>query len=66
MQEMLVQSLGRKIPGEKTATLQYSHPEKYHGERSLTGHSPQGHKRVGHNVATKQQQQTILNLLFSH
>ena len=28
---------------------------KYHGQRSLEGYSPLGRKRVGHDVATKQQ-----------
>ena len=32
-------------------------PEKSHGQRSLMGYSPQGHKRVGHDLVTKQQQQ---------
>ena len=32
-------------------------PGKSHGQRSLVGCSPWGHKRVGHNLATKQQQQ---------
>ena len=27
-----------------------------HGQRSLAGYSPWGHKRVGHKLATKQQQ----------
>ena len=31
-------------------------PGKSHGQRSLVGYSPQGHKRVGHDLATKQQQ----------
>ena len=26
-----------------------------HGQRSLAAYSPWGHKRVGHNLATKQQ-----------
>ena len=30
-------------------------PRKSHGRRSLMGYSPQGHKRVGHDLATKQQ-----------
>ena len=30
-------------------------PEKSHGQRNLAGYSPWGHKRVGHNLATKQQ-----------
>ena len=29
---------------------------KSHGQRSLIGYSPWGHKRVGHNLATQQQQ----------
>ena len=31
-------------------------PGKSHGQRSLAGYSPRGHKRVGHGLATKQQQ----------
>ena len=30
-------------------------PRKFHGQRSLAGYSPWGHKRVGHNLTTKQQ-----------
>ena len=30
-------------------------PEKSHGHRSLKGYSPWGHKRVRHDLATKQQ-----------
>ena len=32
-------------------------PGKYHGQRSLAGYSPWNHKRVGHDLATKQKQQ---------
>ena len=32
-------------------------PGKSHGQRILADYSPWGHKRVGHNLATKQQQQ---------
>ena len=32
-------------------------PGKSHGQRSLPGYSPRVHKRVGHNLAIKQQQQ---------
>ena len=32
-------------------------PEKSHGQRSLVGCSPPGHKRVRHGLATKQLQQ---------
>ena len=31
--------------------------QRIHGQRSLAGYSPWGHKRVGYNLATKQQQQ---------
>ena len=34
-------------------------PEKFHGQRSLAGYSPWGQKRVGHNLATKQQQPKV-------
>ena len=29
-------------------------PEKFHGQRSLEGYSPWGHKRVGCDLVTKQ------------
>ena len=29
-------------------------PEEFHGQRSLEGCSPWGHKRTGHDLATKQ------------
>ena len=45
-------------------------PGEFYGQKSLAGYSPQGSKTVGHNLATKQQQQfikemelVILNLL---
>ena len=31
-------------------------PGKSHGQRSLAGYSPWGHKRVGHDLVTKEQQ----------
>ena len=31
-------------------------PGKSHGQRSLEGHSPWGHKRVRHDLGTKEQQ----------
>ena len=37
-------------------------PEKSHGQRSLMGYSPQGHKRVGHVLVTKQQQQQHMRI----
>ena len=38
---------------------------KSHRQRSLAGYSPWGLKRVGHNLETKQQQQTYTMLGFS-
>ena len=32
---------------------------KMHGQRSLAGYSPWGHKIVGHDLAAKQQQQNL-------
>ena len=57
MQEMRVQFLGWEdhLEKEMTTQLQYSclgNPM----ERSLAGYSPWGHKRVAHNLATKQKQ----------
>ena len=36
-------------------------PGKSHGQRSLVGYSPWGHKRVRHDLATKQQQESIVH-----
>ena len=45
-------------PGERNGNpLRYSCLGKSHGQRSLAGYSPWGHKRVGHDLVTKQQQQ---------
>ena len=46
VQETWVQSLGRKDPLEKEManSFQYSCLEKSHGQRSLAGHRPWGHK----------------------
>ena len=49
--------LGRS-PGEGNNNLLIVLPGKSHGQRSLVGYSPWGHKRVGHHLATKQQQYT--------
>ena len=35
---------------------------KLHGQRSLAGYSPMGHKRVGYNLVTEQQQQGIYGI----
>ena len=54
------------IPGSGIApregngnSLQYSCLEKSHGQRSLAGYCPRGCKRVGYNLATRQQQRSI-------
>ena len=46
-------------------------PGKSHGQRSLAGCSPWGRKRLGHDLATKQQQQqhspsyiVVVNFIF--
>ena len=45
MQEPQVQSLGQEYPLEKEmATLSRFLPAEFHGERSLVGYSPWGHK----------------------
>ena len=49
--------LGRS-PGEGNSNSLIFLPGKSHGQRSLVGYSPWGHKRVGHDLATKQQQYT--------
>ena len=47
MQEMWVQSLGRKDPLEKeTATQSIFLPGKSHGEKNLVGYSPLGRKEL--------------------
>jgi len=52
-----VSALGSS-PGERNGNpLRYSCLGKSHGQRSLAGYSPWGHKRVGHDLVTKQQQQ---------
>ena len=39
-------------------------PEKFHGQKSLVGHSPLGCKRIGHDLATMQQ--TTYPLTITH
>ena len=53
IQETQVWSLGEDDPLEKEmATHSIFMPRESHGQRSLVGYSPWGHKRVGHNWAT--------------
>ena len=47
IQETWIWSLGQEDPQEKEmATHSAFLPGKYHGQRSLEGYSPWGHKRV--------------------
>ena len=41
-------------------------PGKSHGQRSLVGYSKWGHREVGHDLSTKQQQGTIYFLFNSY
>ena len=51
----------RKIPWRRKWQLTPVFlPAKSHGQRSLEGYSPGGHKRVGRDLATKQQLQKII------
>ena len=55
VQETWVWSLGQEDLGRR----KWQHtplflPGKFHGQRSLVGYSPWGHRRVRHDLATKQ------------
>ena len=60
MQEMRVWALGQEDhveeAGQPTPVFL---PGESHGQRSLVGYSPQGRKRVGQDLATKQQQKFV-------
>ena len=57
MQETWVRSLGWEDPlEEEMATHSHILAGTSHGQRRLAGYSPQGHKRVRHDLPTKQQQ----------
>ena len=61
MQETQVPSLGWEEPLEKeTATHSSILPEKSHGQGSLTGCSPWGCKRIGHDLATNNTERYLL------
>ena len=56
MQEVQIWSLGQEDPLEKErATYSSVLSWEIHGQRSLAGYSLWGHKRVGHDLVTKQQ-----------
>ena len=42
----LIPRLGRCLEGGNGNPLQYSFPENPHGQRSLAGYCPQGHKEL--------------------
>ena len=46
-----------EYPMEEMATSLVFLPGKSHGQRSLEDYSPWGHKGIGHDLETKQQQQ---------
>ena len=52
-----IPGLGRVPSRRKWQSIPVFLPGKSHGWRSLAGYSPGGHKRVGHDLATKEQQQ---------
>ena len=56
MQEIWVRSLGQEDPWRRKwqPTPVFS-PGKSYGQKSLVGHSPWSHKRVRHDLVTKQQ-----------
>ena len=56
-QETRVQSLNLEDPLEKEIPTPVFLPGKSNGQRRLAGYSPWGHKRVGHDLVSKQQEQ---------
>ena len=55
----------RKIPWRrKWQPIPLFLPVKSHGQRSLVGYSPWGHKRTGHDLVTKQQQCSIVYMYY--
>ena len=65
-QEKWVWSLGGEGPLEEemaTHSSTLSRVQKSHGQRSLVGYNPWSHKRVGHDLVTKQQ---VITLWLEH
>ena len=52
----LILGLGRFLGEEKWQPIPVLLPRKSHGQRSVVGYSPWNCKRIGHDLATKQQQ----------
>ena len=70
MQEVQVQSLDRRDPLDRKDSVKKevaTHSSvllgKSHGQRSLAGYIPWGHKRVGHYLATQQKLSLSSSLL---
>ena len=62
MQEMCFDSSVRKIPWRrKWQTTPVFLPGESHGQRSLAAYSVWSHKRVRHDLVTKQQQQKYVH-----
>ena len=53
----LILGLGRFLVEEPWQPVPVLLPGKSHGQRSAVGYSPWNCKRIGHDLATKQQQQ---------
>ena len=63
----MVQSLGPEDPLEEEMVTHFSIlPGTSHGQRSLVGYSPWGHKAIRHDLATKQQQKQNHLSTFTH
>ena len=66
MQEPVFDSWVRKIPWKRAwQTNPVFLPGESHGRRSLEDYSPQGHERVRHKIATKQQNVYIYLIHFA-
>ena len=62
MRETQVQSLGREEPLEKEmATHSVFLPREFHGQRSLVGYSPWGHKGLDMAEVTEHTQRSKLS-----
>ena len=60
----LILGLGTSPEGRHGNTLQYS--GEFHGQRSLVGYSPWGHKESDTTEATKQQQQHCIYYSYNY
>ena len=61
-----IPGLGKSPGGGLGNPLQYSCLEKSHGQRSLVGYSPQGHKETDTTEHAHTQCQHLLSLVFVH